>query len=233
MSVADDFDDENFLAAEFALGTLDGAARMRADRRYSDDPAFAAEVDGWSRILSPLVAQTPSVEPPAALWQRIADRTRKPVRVAVAATNLVSAVWRWLAIGGMAVATASVAALLVVMQPAHPPASAGFSSVIAAQSGTPLAVVTLSADGRSATVTPLSLPEAAGRAAELWYIPAGGTPRSMGVVEAGRTYAMTMDDALPADAQGDAFALSDEPAGGSPTGLPTGPVIGQGALGTI
>ncbi|MCM2505353.1 anti-sigma factor [Aureimonas altamirensis] len=233
MSAVDDFDDEDFLAAEFTLGTLDEAARSRAAHRYASDPAFAAEVDRWSRILAPLAADAVSVEPPAELWQRISDRTRKPVPVAVAATHLVSATWRWLAIGSMAVAAASLAVLLVLVQPAERPAGPAFSSVVAAQSGQPLAVVTLSPDGRSVTVTPLSLPRTAGRVAELWYVPAGRTPRSMGVVEAGSTYAMTLDTPLPADAQGDAFALSDEPAGGSPTGLPTGPIIGQGALGAV
>ncbi|WP_285294007.1 anti-sigma factor [Aureimonas altamirensis] len=233
MSAADEFDDEDFLAAEYALGTLDDAARRRAGHRQETEPAFAAEVDRWSNLLAPLGASTPSVAPPAALWGRIAEQTRRPVSVHVAAGRTVSAIWRRLAVGGMAAAVASIVALLVVMQPAERPVGPGFSSVIAAQSGEPIAVVILAADGRSATVTPLRLPLEAGRAAELWYIPAGGTPRSMGVVEAGETHVMTLDDALHANAHGDAFAISDEPAGGSPTGQPTGPVVGQGMVNAV
>ncbi|UHD44651.1 anti-sigma factor [Aureimonas altamirensis] len=233
MSAADEFKDEDFLAAEYALGTLDDAARRQARHRYETEPAFAAEVDRWNNSLAPLGASTPSVAPPAALWSRIAEQTRRPVQVHLAARSTVSAIWRWLAVGGMAAAFASIVALLVVMQPVERPIGPGFSSVIAAQSGEPLAVVTLATDGRSATVTPLRMPLEAGRAAELWYIPAGGAPRSMGVVDAGQTYVMTLDDALHADAHGDAFAISDEPSGGSPTGQPTGPVLGQGMVNAV
>jgi anti-sigma-K factor RskA len=75
-----------------------------------------------------------------------------------------------------------------------------------------------------------------GRDYELWILPAGGAaPRSMGLLPTGSA---RRDAQLPVvlgsllgTAQG--LAISLEPAGGSPTGAPTGPVVYQAAIVTI
>ena len=70
-----------------------------------------------------------------------------------------------------------------------------------------------------------------GRSRELWMIPAGGKPVSMGVMPAGKpmTAVLTPEQAAAFHA-GPTLAVSDEPAGGSPTGQPTGDVLAAGAL---
>ena len=66
---------------------------------------------------------------------------------------------------------------------------------------------------------------------ELWVIPAGGKPRSLGTMPAGRQMHMRLADALAQLLQqGATIAISVEPPGGSPTGAPTGPVVVSGAL---
>ena len=67
----------------------------------------------------------------------------------------------------------------------------------------------------------------AGRAFEMWLIVGEGPPRSLGVFDprAGR---VTLPD-VPGDVV-PTLAISVEPPGGSPTGLPTGPVIFTGRL---
>ena len=66
---------------------------------------------------------------------------------------------------------------------------------------------------------------------ELWLIPADGKPRSMGIVVPGAPNRMAvpapMHDGMKVEAT---LALSVEPAGGSPSGSPTGPVIAAGKL---
>ena len=62
-------------------------------------------------------------------------------------------------------------------------------------------------------------------------IPKDGTPHSMGVMPPDKP----MHAVLPVDVaanfvEGMTLAVSVEPAGGSPSGLPTGPVIASGAL---
>jgi anti-sigma-K factor RskA len=65
-----------------------------------------------------------------------------------------------------------------------------------------------------------------GKAYELWALPRGGAPVSLGLLPAGGTYERTLNSAQRAALlAADKVAVSVEPAGGSPTGSPTGPVV--------
>jgi anti-sigma-K factor RskA len=84
------------------------------------------------------------------------------------------------------------------------------------------------APGFAAAVAPAAAP---GHGHELWMIAPGGRPHPMGMMP--RTGAMRAT--LPADVaaqlrEGVTLAVSVEPEGGSPTGLPTGAVIAAGPL---
>jgi anti-sigma-K factor RskA len=69
------------------------------------------------------------------------------------------------------------------------------------------------------------------RVPELWLIPSGGKPLPLGVLTADRPAQIAIPPALADQARRDAIlAVSLEPPGGSPTGQPTGPVIGSGKL---
>jgi anti-sigma-K factor RskA len=70
------------------------------------------------------------------------------------------------------------------------------------------------------------------RAIELWLIPAGDTrPRSLGLIQAGQPIRLDIPPDLARRLTPDAaLAVSLEPPGGSPTGLPTGPVVALGKL---
>jgi anti-sigma-K factor RskA len=67
---------------------------------------------------------------------------------------------------------------------------------------------------------------------ELWMIPgANQPPRSLGLLAPSGTLRIPLSDPqLEILKRSGALAVSLEPAGGSPTGLPTGPVLYQGAL---
>lgn len=70
-----------------------------------------------------------------------------------------------------------------------------------------------------------------GRSHELWVIPADGVPRSLGVMPPGAPMHVRVPGSLSEVLGQDAtLALSVEPAGGSPTGKPTGAVIASGKL---
>jgi anti-sigma-K factor RskA len=56
--------DEDFLAADYALGVLDAAGRRRAEARLADDPAFAREVAAFEATLMPLAGEVAAVPPP-------------------------------------------------------------------------------------------------------------------------------------------------------------------------
>ena len=66
---------------------------------------------------------------------------------------------------------------------------------------------------------------------ELWVIPPGGKPRSLGTMGTSKQMHMRLADALAQLLQqGATIAISVEPPGGSPTGAPTGPVVVAGSL---
>ena len=72
---------------------------------------------------------------------------------------------------------------------------------------------------------------AADRSTQLWLIPAGRAPMSVGVFKPGAVTVLPLSATLLAQlGPTAALAVSVEPAGGSPTGQPTGPVIAKGAI---
>ena len=70
----------------------------------------------------------------------------------------------------------------------------------------------------------------ASRVPELWLIPADGKPRSLGLIKRDGAMTMRLPAALRGMAAGAMLAVSMEPPGGSPTGLPTGPVMAKGRI---
>lgn len=76
-----------------------------------------------------------------------------------------------------------------------------------------------------------SAPDAQGRAAELWLIPPGQAPRSLGAVSIDRARTVVVPAALRADLTSQAvLAITLESAAGIPHAAPTGPIIAKGVV---
>ena len=140
------------------------------------------------------------------------------------------AFWRAFAIGSAALAAASIATLAYVgfVPPTtRPPMLATLGQT----SGQPRFVAAVSSDGRSLTIVPAALLTSDQRSMELWLIPAGERPHSLGLIARGQPVRLTVPPELAARLTTDTtLAVSLEPPGGSPTGQPTGPVIADGKL---
>ncbi len=230
------------LAGEYVLGTLpaDEAARVLAEA--AGDPALAAAITDWERRLTPLATLMAPIAPPAALWLRIeasvgaspqaspgegaSVTTLRPNQDRDAGLAKVG-IWRGLAAAGFLLA-ATFAGIAVLSR--QPPAGSQ-PTVVAALSpigASPAAFVVEAGPDGALSVRPLR-PEAvpSGRDLELWSLPAGAkAPRALGVLPAGGLRLAA--GAVPAGAV--QILVSLEPKGGSPTGLPTGPVLYGGAL---
>ena len=209
--------DADWLAAEYVLGVLTEADMRLAEARRATDPAFAADLDFWQQRLSPLATLVPPVQPPASLWPRLAlaagigaKAGRRPLlwQGATAVSLLVAA---GLALALFLPPVAQTSRLAAALGPINNPARF---------------LVDARPDG-SLAVTDLGKPSApAGRDYQLWALPAGATaPVSLGVLPPG-------PHTLPPghSAAGEQLLVSEEPAGGSPTGAPTGPVVFGGTL---
>lgn len=228
------------LAAEYVLGTLRGPARRRFDALLPAHPTLRSAVQQWQDRLIPLAASVPPQTPPEQVWQRIEarlfERGERAGPTAASAASAAQPWWQRLALwrGFSGVATAAALALLVVALRV-PPAQAPVVVVLAANPEAAQAlnasfVASVSGDGRALVLRPLGdLALTAGRALELWAVPAEGAPRSLGLVRASGATTLLRAQLLSNTA---AFAVSVEPSGGSPTGAPTGPIVSVGKLQT-
>jgi anti-sigma-K factor RskA len=218
------------LAAEYVLGVLSAQERRDFERRLTREPALASEVEYWEQKLGVLTSEVKPVEPPPQSWARIEaaltahGSTARPGGVW---QNL--SFWRWAAIGSTAVAAASLAALAYLERaPAPRQTLIAKLDVSGGQAGFVAAID----PGRSGLIiVPASVANVNQRVLELWLIASGDHPRSLGVIEPGRPARINLPAELIQLIAADAtLAVSLEPPGGSPTGLPTGPVIASGKL---
>jgi anti-sigma-K factor RskA len=235
----DDFDSEppgpELEAAEYALGVQDAAQRRRSQSRIARDPAFAAQVAAWERRLAGLFTGIAPVEPPSHLWPGIRRRLGWPA-VERGRGDLWQSVgfWRAAAAAAMvaAVALAVVNTVREVPQPAATAPLARAVTKLTFEDGTPAYLATLDTESGAVLIVPVpAAPDREGRVPELWLIPAGEGPRSLGVVTTDRAQTI----AVPADLRraltaGSTLAISLEPEGGSPQAVPTGPIVAKGSI---
>lgn len=228
---ADPGDDPELDVAEYVLGTLPPDQARAVEALALADPAIAAGIRAWEARLGPLADAVPPVTPPRELWRRLAlamgieeaqsrgCRASSPARRIWASLGL----WRGLAVTSTLAAAALAAVLLRPPPAARPGLLAALSPV-----GTPGAtfLVRVDGDGNAVIVAPVPPPATLGRALELWALaPGAAAPVSLGVLpDTGR--ARLRAPARP----GIQLLLSQEPAGGSPTGQPTGPVVYSGVI---
>ena len=64
--------EDELLAAEYALGVLDGIDRATAEQRIARDRSFARQVAAWEERLAPWAAEIPDMLPAPHVWDRIA-----------------------------------------------------------------------------------------------------------------------------------------------------------------
>jgi anti-sigma-K factor RskA len=232
MSSTPPTDDRRDLAAEFALGLLTGAELKRARALISVDPEFRAEVGRWAARLSPLLEDVQAVKPPGRLWPMIEAATGGAPDNVFALKRRVN-VWRGIS-AGMTALAASLAVVLLRPAPQAPVevAAAPMVAMVSDEGKTMTVVANWNPDDRQLVLALAGkMPEDPGKAHELWVIPEGGSPRSLGTMADKPMSRMELAETL-ADllSQGATIAISVEPPGGSPTGAPTGPVIASGTL---
>jgi anti-sigma-K factor RskA len=204
------------LAGEYVLGVQDAPARAAVEARMRRDAGFAALVAQWERDFSAMdggFAEAPAPDLLPQIEARLFGRpaARQPRRW-----------WRFALGAGVA---AALAVLVLAVLPPPPPPGPLRSATLAAE-GQPL-VFAARWDGRDITVRrEAGAAAAAGQVHELWLIAGeGAAPVSLGLLDGAELRRPL--DALPAGA---VLAVSLEPAGGSPTGAPTGPVLVTGVV---
>ncbi|WP_322048806.1 anti-sigma factor domain-containing protein [Paraburkholderia sp. J67] len=236
--------DPELRCAEYALGVLDAAERRALEQSARTDADLAATLARWERRFAPLAEDLAPIAAPARVWTRIErDLGFLPARQAGARAGAAAGwwndlrLWRFVGIGASVAALALVAVNLVWMRATPGPATevstnAYMVATIARPDGVAHWTATVDLRRRDIVVVPAVKPTiAANRATELWLIPPGEKPVSLGVfpADAPATLALSADVAARVSARA-VLAVSIEPPGGSPTGQPTGPVVATGPM---
>ena len=232
--------DREYLAAEHALGILEGEELVEARGLLASDEEFAREVEAWEERLAPLFDEMGEETPPEAVWQRVKAEIDNGRSGDVTELRKRLGWWR-----GMAAAASAVAASLALIvaydvtrppPPVEAPPARGQVMVASLMSEDKAMMMsaTWEPDDRSLMVTPGNMPPEPGRSHELWIIPADGTPRSLGLVTGAGPQRMDVPADMAAHfAEAATLAVSVEPEGGSPGPGPTGPVVASGALAKV
>jgi len=220
--------DPDMMAAEYALGLLEGTERAAAMRRSLTDPDFAREVEWWRHRFTAMFDEYRPVAAPELQIDRI-------VAAPVAAPATPRSGFRWAFVPLAGAIAASVALLLSRPEPVvpPPPVAQPQPTLLAAlaptdQRGTPIAASIDLARNEVRVVSPGLAP--AGKDAQLWII-RDGVPHAIGLLARAGATRLPLPAAERALLNTDAvLAVSIEPLGGSPEPTPTGPVVASGAL---
>jgi anti-sigma-K factor RskA len=206
------------LAAEYVLGTLRGPARRRFERWRANTPLVDQRCRYWEEHLMHLAKGLKPVQPPPHVWPAIRRRL-----------NLTGqAPRRWTRRFALAAGVVLVAGLAGLLYWRNLPAiRATAVATISAKSGDRMWQVEVFGNADRLVVQAAKLAAGpAGHDYELWALPKGGSPVSLGVLPAvgasSRTLSAIQKQALASSSQ---VAVSIEPPGGSPTGQPTGDIV--------
>ncbi|MXP29943.1 hypothetical protein GRI58_14115 [Porphyrobacter algicida] len=222
------------MAAEYALGLLEGVELLEARGLMANDSDFSQQVGWWEDRFAPLFVELGEDVPPADLWKRIQaaiDAPAPPSEAIILRQRL--RIWQGAAT--LAALAAVVLAFFTFITPHSEvgPISQTAPLVASLDMGKnkPRIGVTVMPDAKEMLVSTAGIVSDGKHQHQLWLVPATGDPRSLGVLTADRENRMAIPPMLSSRLdQGATLAVSVEPMGGSPTGLPTGPVVATAKL---
>jgi anti-sigma-K factor RskA len=224
-------------AGEYVAGLMSPEEAEAFERRLAVDGEARRAVGDWRARLLALDETATQITPSASLWPRIeAAIGQAPAAAPAAQPGFLARIWndvaalRWASLA--AAAAAALFAVLLVTQPfgggAKPVVVAVLTAPDTREAG---AIVEAFADGRVRVVPLRTIPVPEGRTLQVWTLwDRQVGPRSVGLMPAAREQDYrTAGMPRPADQQ--LYEITLEPAGGSPTGRPTGPIlyVGRGS----
>lgn len=182
----------------------------------------------WERYFAPLGLALPDEHPPADMWYRIRGALdRADDRQTLARTR--GKVTRWRAASVAMTALAAGLAALLYVEMADPDRGVeretSYVAVITPEDARSAVIVEVDLEAGVARIRPVGVDAPEGKSLQVWTARPDGSPRPVGLLDTDTARSFEVD----AD-PGDAFAVSVEPEGGSPTGSPTGEVIYHGYL---
>ncbi|AKS45683.1 Anti-sigma-K factor RskA [Octadecabacter temperatus] len=222
-------DNDDVLAAELSLGLLSGDALTHAQRRARTDLRFASLVEDWDIHFSTLTETIEPVTPPKGLFHKITQQAYPESSIRI---------WHHLGILPAFLGAGAAALVLILalqfgnyMQPETPVASLVAEMVAEDES---IVVAAAYVDNSNTLFVEWQVGERLpDRDVELWLV-SEGEAISLGVLS---KEGKITEFSVPAELQDlladGALAVTDEPIGGSPTGVATGAVLAVGPITTL
>lgn len=230
---------DDILAGEFVLAVLDPARHRAAQARVETDRQFAQRVEQWERRFAPLLSDIQPAEPSAQVWAGICRRLGWTEHKAAASFWENLGFWRTATVLASLIAIAAITfSLLQPSRPVAPPVATQAEpqaipvTPLARDNGAPGWLASVNAARGTVLMVPVpSAPDPHGRVPELWLIPAGQAPRSLGAVSISASHTVVVpQDARAALVAGSVLAITLEPAAGIPHAAPTGSIVAKGTI---
>ena len=228
-------------AAEYVAGVLGAEERRSVQERLAHDGAFAQLVEDWERRLAPLLDEVPPAEPSAQVWPRIRSRLGWDAVQGAPRPLWDSAVF-WRRMAGLATAAGIVVVMVLagrVPPPLPPPVAeeqaARPVTVLVRENGVTGWIARIDAAQGKVLMMPVPVPaDPSGRVHELWIIPAGGTPQSLGFLSQEKAHTIDVPSTLQTVlTAGATLAVTLEDKAGIPHRAPAGPVVASGSIQSI
>lgn len=226
------------LAGEYVLGLLSESARGRFERLSVEDARLRAEVVAWQEKFCAWNLALKPLAPPAAVWRKLRAQIKADEHSRRKSAGGFSLKGLWS--GAAVLATACVLVLGVFIgrslvtptAPTTPVAASTYVAVMSAPKGPARWLITVHPQNGRVDMNALAdNTPPAGKSYQLWMLPGTGKPVSLGLMNStGSAHETLSPEMLAALTKAKGLAISIEPAGGSPTGQPTGPVVYTGAI---
>lgn len=217
-----DEDDDDLLAAEYAMGVLEGDERAAVLERLRRDPAFVQAVTAWETRLSTLTDTLAPVPPSPAVKTALMAKIAPPPASSERAGG-----WAWL---WQAASLFSVAmlVLLLVANPFGQAPSQGplYTAEIASAEGDFRVVAVVDKTRNEVILTRTAGAAPTGRILQVWAHGPDAPAESVGLWPEGETIRLAMPANIAAVEGVLTLGVSEEPPGGSLTGSPSGRVFG-------
>ena len=206
------------LAGAYVVGTLRGLARARFERLSERSGRVRTALQRWEDRFMPLLAALTPVTPRDQVWEQIARRITSQ---APAATDRAPR-WRWALAGALALSLIVGVSVWLFNPPLQTVAALGQDRLH------PLWNVARTANSTTLQIRALQAVQSNPQLAyELWALPSNGQPPvSLGLMPRAGSIERALSAAQRvALLSSNRIAITLEPAGGSPTGKPTGPIV--------
>lgn len=234
------FDDVYAIADDYVLGLLEHGEEQAVEAELSTNADLARAVAAARERFLPLDMTAMPVPVSSTLWQRIESRLQEepagdtysrmnadspqPASPRAANDNATTR-WRRAALGGLAASLLMAAGLAFTLTRTVEPLVV---AVLVNEAGAVQAVVEDFGSDRAVVRLLEDLKVPADRTMQVWTLPSREIgPVSLGLLDDGRSTRLAPPP-LPRPQDAQLYEITLEPAGGSPTGRPTGPILAKG-----